>query len=94
MALVFEWDPAKAEANLAKHGVSFEEAVTVFGDPLSLTIHDPDHSRGEEDRFVTTGFSLGRNLLVVVHCDRGNRIRMISARRATKREQKQYEQGP
>jgi len=90
--MTFEWDETKAESNLAKHGVTFGEASTVFGDPLSLTIYDPSHSQ-EEDRFVTIGMSAHSNMLVVVHTDRGDRVRIISARRATKREVKAYEEG-
>ena len=92
MALGFEWDETKAGANLTKHGVSFEEAATVFGDPLSLTIPDPAHSQAE-DRFVVIGQSHRRRLLVVVHTERGDNIRVISARRASKRERKVYEEG-
>ena len=74
----FEWDPVKAESNLLKHGVAFAEAATVFFDPLSITVPDPLHS-GEEDRFVVTGLSYGQRHLVVVHVDRGDRIRIINA---------------
>ena len=88
----FEWDESKARANLTKHGVSFEEAVTVFGDPLSATIADPDHSGGE-DRFITMGLSAGANTLVVMHTDRGDTVRIIGARQATRREQRDYGQG-
>ncbi len=91
MSLTFEWDDAKAEQNERKHGVSFGEAAAIFGDPLSLTIDDPLHSYGEE-RFVTIGESAQHRLLVVVHTERGDRIRIISAREATSREQKDYEQ--
>jgi len=91
VGLVFEWDPAKAETNLRKHGVAFEEAVTVFGDPLSLSIGDPLHSAGEH-RFIIVGRSQQGRILVVVHTERGERIRLISARRATKRERTQYEE--
>lgn len=91
MAPAFEWDSHKAQENLKKHGISFEEAVTVFGDPLSLTIHDPLHSHSE-DRFVIMGQSLRHRLLVVVHTDRGDAIRIISAREATRRERKKYEE--
>jgi uncharacterized DUF497 family protein len=77
MALQFEWDSNKAGSNKKKHGVSFEEASTIFGDPLSLTIADPAHSRGE-DRFVTIGTSLNNKLIVVVHTDRDGIIRTIS----------------
>jgi uncharacterized protein len=85
----FEWDPAKAERNLAKHGVSFEEAVTAFSDPLSLTVFDPDHS-ADEDRYVLQGVSSVGRLLVVAHTDRAARIRIISARLATRRERRSY----
>ncbi|MCL7983175.1 MAG: BrnT family toxin [marine benthic group bacterium] len=91
MALTFEWDPDKAKANLAKHGVGFLEAATVLGDPLSLTIPDPNHSEGEQ-RFVSVGMSDRARLLVVAHTEWGERIRIISARRATRREQRAYEQ--
>ena len=91
MPLVFEWDPAKAETNLKKHGVAFEEAVTVFGDPLSLTIGDPLHSAGEH-RFIIVGLSQQGRILVVAHTERGEHIRLISARRATRRERKQHEE--
>jgi uncharacterized DUF497 family protein len=86
----FEWDPDKAANNLAKHGVSFVEAATVFFDTLSVTIPDPLHS-AEEDRFVTTGSSNRQRILVVVHADRGDRIRIISARLASSSERKKYE---
>lgn len=82
---------SKAKSNLAKHGVSFEEASTVFGDPLSLTIPDPAHSQ-VEDRSIVLGQSHPRKLLVVVHMERGDNIRIISARRASRRERKSYEE--
>ena len=88
----FEWDPAKSAANHRKHGVSFIEAATVFGDPLAYTFPDPDHSRGEA-RWITFGMSKGRLLLVIAHVERGYRIRIISAREATRHERKIYEQG-
>ncbi len=91
MGLTFEWDDAKASQNRTKHGVEFEEAATVFADTLSLTIDDPLHSV-EEERFVTIGESALRRLLVVVHTERGDTIRIISARQATRRERKDYEQ--
>ena len=91
MSLAFEWDEKKSTQNLKKHGVSFEEASTVFGDPLSQTIHDPLHSE-EEDRFVTLGESQRRRLLVVVFTDRDDRIRIISARAASRAERKDYEE--
>jgi uncharacterized DUF497 family protein len=92
MSLQFEWDEDKARKNLKKHGISFEEARSVFGDPLALTIPDPLHSEGE-DRFVTLGESHRRRLLVVVFTERGDKIRIISARAATRRERKDYEEG-
>jgi uncharacterized DUF497 family protein len=88
----FEWDTEKAESNLQKHGVSFEEAATVFFDPLSLTIPDPLHSH-EENRFVTTGLSNQQRQLVVVHSEVDDRIRIITARLATSSERKKYESG-
>jgi uncharacterized DUF497 family protein len=93
MPLTFTWDPRKAEANLKKHGVSFEEASTVFGDPLSLTIPDPDHSQ-DETRFLMVGLSFRQNLLVVAHVEIGDNIRIISARRAARHERQDYEEGP
>lgn len=87
----FEWDPTKAASNLKKHGVSFEEASTVFDDPLSITINDDEHSV-EEDRFVTMGRSDEGRLVVVCHCDREQRIRIFSSRTAEHYEQRQYEQ--
>ena len=87
-----EWDSDKATANLAKHRVSFQEAATVFGDPLAMTYFDPDHS-DEEDRFATFGHSSAGRLLVVAHTDRENRTRVISARKATPKERRQYEEG-
>ena len=89
--LSFEWDDNKARSNAAKHGVRFEEAATVFADALSLTIPDPAHSQAE-DRFVIVGSSYQGKLLVVVHTERGDNIRGISARRASKRERKAYEE--
>ena len=89
--LQFEWDPRKASANHAKQGVSFREAVTVFGDSSSLTVPDP--SAEGEPRYVILGMSSGGRLLVVVHADRGDRIRLISARRASAREVNDYESG-
>lgn len=92
MNVQFEWAPEKAEANLRKHGVAFAEAATVFFDPLSLTVPDPLHFDAE-DRFVVTGLSQSQRHLVVVHADRGDRIRIISARLATAAERKRYESG-
>ena len=92
MPLGFSWDPRKAASNERKHGVSFEEAVTTFGDPLSLTIPDPEHSETEH-RFVLLGLSTGNRLIVVGHVERGGDIRIISARLATRRERIEYEEG-
>jgi uncharacterized DUF497 family protein len=88
----FEWDDDKAESNLQKHGVSFPEAQTVFADPLALTGYDPDHS-DDKDRYITMGTSLEGRLLVVSHTDRENRVRIISAREASRRERRDYEDG-
>jgi uncharacterized protein len=92
MALNFEWDANKAKSNLGKHGISFEEASTIFADPRSLTILDPMHS-DLENRFITLGTSHRGKLLVVVHTERGNNIRIISARVASRRERRNYEEG-
>lgn len=86
----FVWDREKAARNHRKHGLSFEEACTAFGDPLSVTIPDPDHS-DEEDRFVLMGQTSGGLLVVVVHTERGDNIRIVSARRATRAERRTYE---
>ena len=91
MALLFEWDPRKARRNLTIHGVSFDEASTAFQDPLSQTIADPLHSE-DEKRFVLLGRSHRNRLLVVVHTERGDRIRLISARLAGNRERVKYEE--
>jgi uncharacterized DUF497 family protein len=88
----FEWDWRKAKLNFRKHGISFQEAMTVFCDPLSLTADDPDHSV-DEQRFVTFGRSMRGLLLQVSHADSGEIIRIISARRATKNETRIYEEG-
>lgn len=90
MRKFFEWDEHKARSNLRKHGVGFEEAQTVFMDPLAITIPDPDHSR-HEDRFVEIGMSNNRRLLVVAYTERGQYIRIITARQATLAERKRYE---
>lgn len=90
--LKFEWDDAKAQANLVKHGVSFEEAATVFGDGMALTFPDPDQSIGEK-RWLTFGVSQMDRLLVVVHAEHGRSIRIISARKATRHERGIYEHG-
>jgi uncharacterized DUF497 family protein len=87
----FEWDPEKAAANLRKHKVSFNEAATVLGDTLGITITDPDHS-DDEDRYITIGVSSRRRLLIVSHTERGEKIRIISARELTRAERKAYEE--
>lgn len=87
----FEWDPLKATKNLQKHNVSFQEAATVFNDALSITFPDPDHSIGER-RYVIIGLSRNGQMLVVAHTDRGDRVRIISARRTTRNEQRFYEE--
>jgi uncharacterized protein len=92
MALGFSWDSRKAASNERKHGVSFEEAVTAFGDLLSLTVPDPDHS-ADENRFLLLGLSDQNRLLVVAHVERGDDTRIINARLATRRERTKYEEG-
>jgi uncharacterized DUF497 family protein len=86
----FEWDPKKAATNLTKHGVTFSEAATVFGDPLEVTIADPDHSEAEF-RFLSIGHSEAGRLLVVAYTERNNYIRIITARPATPQEARHYE---
>jgi uncharacterized protein len=88
----FDWDPEKARKSLAIHGVPFDEAATVFGDPLAVTVDDPDHSH-DEQRFLTTGFSRRQRLIMVAHTDRQGRIRIITAREVTMGERIQYESG-
>ncbi len=90
--MTYEWDPVKAAANVRKHRVSFEEAASVFLDEAALTFWDPDHS-AEEDREITIGRSAQQRILFVAHAPREDRIRIISARRATSRERRQYEEG-
>ena len=92
MSLRFKWDSKKAQSNRRKHGITFEEASTISGDPLSITIPDPAHSIGE-NRFITIGTSVNGKLIVVVHTDRDDIIRIISARKAARHEARQYEQG-
>jgi uncharacterized DUF497 family protein len=87
----FEWDPDKATQNRRKHGVSFHDAASVFADRLAVTYHDPDHSLSEE-RFITVGMSRNGRVLIVAHSDRGENIRIISARNTTLRERKHYEE--
>ena len=88
----FEWDENKAKQNLSKHGVSFEEAETIFYDPLYIDFYDPDHSENEE-RYLIVGQSNQRRILILSYTERGNKIRLISAREVTPQERKAYEQG-
>jgi uncharacterized DUF497 family protein len=88
--LTFEWDKRKDAANIRKHGVSFHEASTVFLDPLSVTFYDPDHAE-DEDRYLTLGMAKNGRLLFVSHADREDRVRIISAREASKQERNGYE---
>jgi uncharacterized DUF497 family protein len=88
---IFEWDPVKAETNVRRHGVTFDEASTIFGDPLNLLMADPDHSLDEE-RYLLLGMSNRRRLLVVAFAERPPRTRLISARRATRQERRRYEE--
>ena len=90
--MVYEWDAKKARGNRRKHRISFEEAATVFLDPLALTFPDPDHSLGEE-REITIGRSSRQQVVFVSHCRRGDRVRIISARKTTRGERQQYEEG-
>jgi uncharacterized DUF497 family protein len=92
MGLGFEWDEGKAQTNLRKHRVSFDEAISVFSDPLAITIPDPDHSESE-DRFVDIGRSDRGVVLIVVYTERGDNIRIISCRKATPEERRFYEEG-
>lgn len=88
----FEWDNNKAITNLQKHGVSFSEAATVFGDSLSITFADPDHSINESP-FITIGLSAANQMIILSHTDRDERIRIINARKTTRKEQRLYEEG-
>jgi len=88
----FEWDSQKANSNLKKHRVSFQEAASVLGDVLSITYHDPDHS-AREHRFITLGISRFGRVLMVAHTDRGDNVRIISARKTTRQERRYYEEG-
>jgi uncharacterized DUF497 family protein len=87
----FEWDAHKSRANMRKHGIEFDEAATVFKDPISITSYDPNHSE-EEQRFITVGMSTAGHLLLIAHTDRGDRIRIIGARELTRRERQAYEE--
>ena len=93
MGCAFEWDPVKDQQNEAKHGVSFEEASTVFGDEFALTIDDPEHSVAEK-RFLTTGYSNRQRLIIVAHTDCDEGIRLINARDVTATERNVYEEDP
>lgn len=88
----FEWESKKAGTNARKHGVTFQEAATVFGDPLAITFEDPDHSK-EENRYITFGLSIRKRLLVVSHTERSDRTRIISARPMDRKEREIYEEG-
>jgi hypothetical protein len=92
MSIKFEWDPRKARSNVRKHGIDFDEATTVFADLLSITIPDPDHSMAEE-RWITMGLSNRQRLLVVIHTEEAETIRIISVRRAHRLERRKYEEG-
>jgi uncharacterized protein len=89
--VIYEWDPRKAKSNLRRHRVSFDEAASVFLDPLAVTFPDPEHSE-DEFREITIGYSTGQRVVFLSHTRRGNRTRLISARKATKAERKQYEE--
>ena len=92
VGVTYEWDARKAVANLKKHQIDFEEAASVFLDPLATTYPDPDHSSSER-REITIGCTIKRHLVFVSHCERGDRVRIIGARLATGNERKQYEEG-
>jgi uncharacterized DUF497 family protein len=92
MALEFDWDFNKDEHNFGKHGIAFNEAATIFVDPLSVTFPDPDHSFNEE-RFITIGLSNKGRTLIVAHLDKGDKIRIISAGKTTRHERRFYEEG-
>jgi uncharacterized DUF497 family protein len=89
--VIYEWDAKKAAANLKKHGISFADAATVFLDAFALTYMDPDHS-AEEQREITIGHTIKEQLVFVAHCERRGRLRIISARSATRSERRQYEE--
>ena len=91
MALTFEWDEEKSEGNLRKHGVSFDEAKTVFNDPFAMTISDPEHS-SQEDRYIDMGMSAQGRILVVWYTERGRNIRIIGSRKATRKQRREYEE--
>ncbi len=90
--MIFEWSVAKAGTNLKKHGISFDDAVTVFQDPLALTFPDPDHAP-DDRREITIGHTIRQQFVFVAHCERGERIRIISTRLVTRSERRQYATG-
>ena len=90
--MTFEWDARKTAASLKKHRVTFEDASSVFFDPLAITYPDPDHSL-DERREVTVGYTMKKEMVFVSHCERGERIRIIGARPRTRTERRQYEEG-
>jgi len=92
MVMQFEWDPKKATQNVEKHGVTFQEAATIFGDPLAITFYDPDHSTSE-NRYITFGLSVQKRPIVVSHTERKGRTRIINARLMDRKERKIYEEG-
>jgi len=92
MKISFQWDDKKSKSNQRKHGITFEDAATVFGDSLSLTVPDPAHTRPSEARFITIGQSRQGKIIVVIHCDREEEIRIISAREAASGERNDYEE--
>ncbi len=89
VGLRFEWDPGKADRNAKKHGVSFGEAATIFDDPMFISVIDQEHS-GDEERYITIGLSGSGRLLIIAHTDREGQVRIISARKATKKEEQFY----
>lgn len=91
MTLIFEWNEEKSNSNNRKHGITFEEAKTIFNDPFAVTIPDPDHSISEE-RYIEIGISINNRLLVVWYAERDNCIRIIGGRKATNNERKAYEE--
>jgi uncharacterized DUF497 family protein len=91
MALTFEWDEEKSRQNLRKHGVSFEEAKTIFNDPFAMTIADPDHSL-RENRYIDMGMSCRGHILMVWYTERGSNIRIIGSRKTTRSQRQQYEE--
>ena len=89
VGLRFEWDPGKAARNIKRHGISFDEAATIFDDPMFTTVIDQEHS-SDEERYITIGLSSGGRLLIIAHTDREGQVRIISVRKATKKEERFY----